>query len=240
VPQPRVPKGTPTKGNVRAGEFAAKKPRGRVGSPVPPSAPIHQAASDRTSQSAREREQLAAEHASRLPDEMAGDFKCVNCGWAGWREHPVVTREGKMHATLAFQGCSRCGTMHVSHVGIAGKHSPQFSTRRAEAARPTRTADAATGAGSVPANARSSTRLMRSSLGKTVDTAETGLLRQDLAGDGLVQHRKQCPRGGDGQCGKAVKGRCSRCDAPVRDHEALGKLDELAETVDVLKRLAGP
>jgi uncharacterized Zn finger protein len=50
---------------------------------------------------------------------MVGGFKCKHCGWPGWREHRVVTKEGAHHATLAFAGCTNCGTLHAAHVGIA-------------------------------------------------------------------------------------------------------------------------
>lgn len=238
MPQPRVPKGTPSKGRVHPGEFAAepkKRGRGHAGSPIPKSAPIHQAPSGQTGSSAAEREALAKQHESRLPDEMAGNFRCSNCGWAGWREHAVVTREGKMHATLAFQGCTRCGTMHPAHVGVAGKYSPQHSTARKEAARPSRTAGAATGGGNVMAQAKRSTRPMKSAIRKTIDTGETALL---AAPEGVeyVGHRLNCPRGGESPCGKAVGGKCGVCAAPVQDHEAIGKTD--AVLLD-LRKLAG-
>jgi hypothetical protein len=237
--QPRIPAGDGRRGRIHPGEFApeaetesAPRPRGRKsGSPVPASAPIH-ARTPTTGESAAQREAIAREHDSRLPEEMAGNFKCGHCGWAGWREHPVITREGKWHATLAMAGCTRCGTLHAAHVGVAGVHSPQHSTARKEAAKPSRRGAAATG--SVPANGRASTRLTRSALGKTVDTSETAL--QGPAALEYVGHRLNCPRGGESPCGADVAGRCGLCDEAVQDHEVLGK----TETVLLeLRKLAG-
>lgn len=248
MPQPRIPAGDKRRGQIHPGEFAAPKPgKGRkTGAKLPPSAPVIRngpgGGGATPGSSAKEREALAKEHESRLPDEMAGDFRCANCGWGGWREHPVVTREGKMHATLAFQGCTRCGTMHTAHVGIAGVHSPQHSTARRESARPSRS-EAPTGRGGLATVGRS-----RKPVSKTIDSGETAVQAQDLEGgttqlqdpdlQGVeyVGHRRNCPRGGDSPCGAEVDGACGICSAPVRDHEALGKT---AATLVDLRKLAG-
>lgn len=259
--QARIPAGDERRGRIHPGEFTAPEPEpaprrhrtadkgkntrkgtgsGRkTGAVLPPSAKVLNP-ENKTGQSAAERTALEKEHESRLPDEMVGNFRCANCGWAGWREHAAVTREGKMHATLAFQGCTRCGTMHPAHVGVAGKYGPQFSTRRKEAVRPSRAPGAAV-TGSVPANDRASTRLTRSALGKTVDSSETAVQRQDLEGAGpeaveYVGHRVNCPLGGESPCGADVSGRCGVCDTPVQDHEALTKT---AATLLDLRKLAG-
>lgn len=57
---------------------------------------------------------------------------------------------------------------------------------------------------------------------KSVDATETATQRQEPSGK-TVGHRSNCPQGGSDPCGADVKGKCSKCGASVRDHEAVGK-----------------
>jgi hypothetical protein len=148
-----------------------------------------------------------------LPEEMVGGFKCKHCGWPGWREHRVVTKEGAHHATLAFAGCTNCGTLHPTHVGSPS--TPTTSTPRStrnvksrvkKIERPDR----------LPPSAWTCSR----------PSTPTDTAAVELDDEG-VGHRQGCPRGGDAPCGPEKAGRCTLCNYRVQDHEALGKTDAI-------------
>lgn len=58
---------------------------------------------------------------------------------------------------------------------------------------------------------------------KAVDSTETAV--QGSPGGKTVGHRKNCPLGGSAPCGADVKGKCTKCNKSVQDHEAVGKVD---------------
>lgn len=188
--------------------------RGTVGPKLPASAPAKTRAKPlspawhagkraaMSNQATAARAKLAAGSGARMPGVKHGGFKCANCGHHDWREHPVVGKEGQHHATLAFQGCVRCGTMHASHVGVGKDHDDQVD------------------------------------VAKEIDSSETALQTQGGGGAAVVGHRRGCPKGGDGPCGKAVGGKCSLCSAPVQDHFALTH-KTIADVAADLRKMAG-
>lgn len=194
----RGTKGAPTPSHAPSGGGGTSgKPRHLPMKPM--SAEFHQAKRGAmAAQGQRAREAHAT--GNKMPAVRHGGFQCGHCGHHDWREHPVVTREGATHATLAFKGCARCGAMHPAHVGVSKTDGELVD------------------------------------VAKMVDSSETSLQAQDHAGD-VVGHRKQCPRGGDAPCGKDVKGKCSLCNAVVRDHEAIGK--SIADVAADLRKQAG-
>lgn len=187
---------------------------GRKGSAVPKSAPAHQ----RKKVYPTPKSPRHHPDGRHLPEEMVGGFHCKHCGYPGWREHRVVTKEGAMHATLAFAGCTNCGTLHPTHVGIS-QHANQTNAK-------------------VHAHVQRRVKKLadltddeRMDVFKDMDTSETGAIRQEGVG-----HRQGCPLGGDKPCGPDKGGRCARCDYRVQDHQALGKT--AAALID-LRKLAG-
>lgn len=145
----------------------------------------------------------------RMPEHMVGGFKCKHCGWPGWREHRVVTKEGAHHATLAFAGCTNCGTLHATHVGVAAHANAVNHKSKVRKLADMTEADLL-------------------DVVKSIDSSESALQAQDLVG-----HRRGCPRGGKEQCGREAEGRCTRCNWQVSDHDAISK------TLSDLRALAG-
>lgn len=218
--QPRLPKGTPTKGTIHAGEFtditddtivgapAAARGRGRkTGAVLPPSAPRNAGTSDEAldeQRHVRVAEQAKAHRekfTAKYPEVRHGGFECSSCGSKDWRAHQLATKEGALHATLGLKGCARCGTMHPAHMHALKTDGEPVT------------------------------------VAKSIDSSETALQR-DGDGPALVGHRTGCPKGGSAPCGAEVDGRCSLCGTPVRDHQALGKtLPPLAVTIAKLRTL---
>jgi hypothetical protein len=212
--QPRIPSGDKRRGRIHPGEFDAPKqgrkdrgPRGKAGAPAPPSAPIHDRKVVHATVKAKPGRHDPA--GGNMPEQMVGGFKCKSCSWPGWREHRVVTKEGAQHATLAFAGCTNCGTLHATTVGVADR--------------------------AIAVNAKTKVKKMADltdvellDVAKSIDSSETALTAEDLVG-----HRRNCPRGGNSQCGREQDGRCSLCKTQVADHDAIGK------TLSELRALAG-
>lgn len=99
--------------------------RGTKGAPVPKAAPIHTKAKPGSPAYHRSQRLIVQQHAERaranlhsqsghaMPHVQHGGFSCTNCGHQDFRVHRVATSEGKHHASLAFKGCTKCGTMHA-------------------------------------------------------------------------------------------------------------------------------
>lgn len=99
--------------------------RGTTGAAVPKSAPIHTKPRKGSPGYHHEQRLVLQHHAERaraslhqqtgrhMPHVQHGGFTCTNCGHQDWRLHRVATSEGKHHASLAFKGCAKCGTMHA-------------------------------------------------------------------------------------------------------------------------------
>lgn len=204
APKPKAPRKHP--GNQ------TRTPRGRKGSAVPRKAPIHTRKKVHPSAPTSHRYHPDGRH---MPEEMVGGFKCKHCGYPGWREHRVVGKEGVHHATLAFAGCTSCGTLHPTHVGVAHRANTINAKGRVRKMADLSEAE-------------------RLDVRKSIDSSETALGRQE--GPEGVGHRTGCPRGGNDPCGGEKGGRCTTCDWQVRDHQALGKTH--ATLID-LRKLAG-
>ena len=140
----------------------------------------------------------ARKAAHQMPVLKHGGWKCHSCKYMSWREHPVITKGGKPHATLAMRGCARCGTMHPTQKDVhkTFKDAPLDVVK----AHVLEYAEA--------------------EIAKSIDASETAVQGDTVK---TVGHRQSCPKGGSAPCGAAVSGQCSLCQTPVHDHQAEGK-----------------
>jgi hypothetical protein len=120
----------------------------------------------------------------------------------------IGSRKGE-NVTMAGSGGVSVHQSSVSHVLGAHGYQPL------EGHKPTSSSSAPAGA--------SAWKSLEDSLDVLKDVSSAETATQGGATD-VVKHRKGCPRSGGGPCGAINEdGKCSACQASVRDHEVIGK-----------------
>jgi endonuclease YncB( thermonuclease family) len=152
---------------------------------------------------------------------MVGGFKCKHCGWPGWREHRVVTKEGAHARHARVRGLHELRHAAPTHVGVSQHANHTNAKVHAKAKSRVRKMSELFPSSSTASRQARCPKTKNVDVTKDIDTTATELHRDD-SGVGT---------------GRAARAAVTRRAAPTRpagarsarfrvqDHQALGKTD---------------